>query len=142
MPRRHELTDRQYRRVEPLLPANGQRGGQWHDHRMMLNGMLWRLRTGCPWRDLPERYGPWQSVYDRFNRWCADGTLRAIAEVLLAELDQAEQIDWDLWHIDGSSIRASRAAGGAAGKSRSKGPPSRRTTPLAAAEAGSPASCT
>lgn len=130
MPKRHELTDRQYERIKHLLPENGRRGGQWNDHRMMLNGMLWRLRTGVPWRDLPERYGPWQSVYDRFNRWSNDGTLLGIAEALLVELDHDGLIDWDLWHIDGSSIRASRAAAGAAAKSSQKGLKNRPTTPL------------
>lgn len=142
MPRRHELTDRQYERIEPLLPENGCRGGQWQDHRRILNAMLWRLRTGVPWRDLPPHYGPWQSVYDRFNRWSHDGTLLGIAEALLVELDHDERIDWDLWHIDGSSIRATRAAAGAAASSSKKGPRSRPTTPWAAAGAGSAASCT
>lgn len=57
MPRRYELTDPQYQRLTPLLPGNGRRGGQWNDHRQVLNGMLWRLQTGAPWCDLPERYG-------------------------------------------------------------------------------------
>jgi transposase len=145
---RHELTDEQYARVEPLLPANGSRGGQWKDHRPLLNGMVWRLKTGCPWRDLPERFGPWQTVYDRFNRWSADGTLLGIAECLLAELDTEGKVDWDLWCIDGSVIRASRAAGGAradsVGKKVATGAStgSRRTTPWAAAGAGSGPSCT
>ncbi|MFA9478956.1 hypothetical protein ACERK3_11735 [Phycisphaerales bacterium AB-hyl4] len=65
-----------------------------------------------------------------------------IAERLLVELDDGDLIDWDLWHIDGSSIRGSRAAGGAAAKSLKKGPPNRRTTRWAAAEAGSARSCT
>ena len=108
----------------------------------MLDGMLWRLRTGAPWRDLPERYGPWQSVYDRFNRWSGDGTLQSIAETLLVELDNAGLIDWDLWHIDGSSIRAGRAAAGAAEGSCKKGPTSRATTPWAAAAGAWAPSCT
>lgn len=142
MPRRHELTDEQFERLKPLLPPNGQRGGQWVDHRMVLNGMLWRLCTGAQWRDVPERYGPWQTVYDRFNRWSRDGTLIAIAQALLVELDEAGQIDWNLWNIDGSSIRASRAAGGAAEKSFKKGKTSRSTMPWVTPGAGLEASCT
>jgi transposase len=141
MPRRHELTDPQYERLVPLLPANGRRGGQWNDHRKVLDGMLWRLQTGAPWRDLPERYGPWQTVYDRFNRWSNDGTLWGIVEVLLVELDNAQAIDWDLWCIDGSSIRASRAAGGAAESSLKKRKTSRRITPWATAVAALVPSC-
>jgi transposase len=56
-----EITDRAWEQIEPLLPKEGgKRGGQWRDHRTVINGILWKLRTGSPWRDLPERYGPWQ----------------------------------------------------------------------------------
>jgi transposase len=51
--------------IAPLLPASGRPGGQWADHRRVLNGILWKLATGVPWRDLPERYGPWQTCYER-----------------------------------------------------------------------------
>ena len=61
--KRHELSDPEWEQVADLFPPNGSRGGQWNDHRQMLNAMMWILRTGAPWRDLPERYGPWQSVY-------------------------------------------------------------------------------
>nr|WP_262506136.1 transposase [Streptomyces sp. CB00271] len=61
-------------RIEPLLPQVDGRGRPWRDHRQVVNGVLWRLRTGAPWRDLPERYGPWQTVYERFARGEADGT--------------------------------------------------------------------
>lgn len=121
---RHELTDDQYQVIEPLLPDNGERGGQWEDHHKVLNGVFWRLRTGCPWRDIPERYGPWSTVYDRFRRWTRDGTLDRIVEALQVRLDEGGQIDWELFCIDGSSIRASRAAAGA-GK---RGAPRNRTT--------------
>jgi transposase len=64
--KRHELTDPQWELLAPFFPQTPpERGGQWKDHRLMLNGILWRLNTGAPWRDLPERYGPWQTVYDR-----------------------------------------------------------------------------
>jgi len=142
---RHELTDAQWARVEPLLPANGRRGGRWRDHRPIVNGMVWRLRTGAPWRDLPGACGPWQTVYDRFNRWCRDGTLASVAECLLVDLDNAGAVDWDLWCIDGTVVRAARAAGGArrdaAGRGREKKMPtasrSRRTTRWARAAAAS-----
>ena len=58
---RGELTEAAWTRMAAFLPANGRRGGQWRDHRTVLNGILWKLRTGAPWRDLPERYGPWQT---------------------------------------------------------------------------------
>jgi len=110
--RRHELSDKDWEQVKDLFPANGGRGGQWKDHREMLSAMMWILRTGAPWRDLPERYGPWQSVYDRFRRWRQNGTLDKVVERLQMRLDAEGKIDWDLWAIDGTNIRASRAAAG------------------------------
>jgi hypothetical protein len=70
--RRGELTDKAWEQVVALLPENGRRGQQWKDHRKVINGILWKLRTGAPWRDLPERYSPWQTCYDRFVRWRRD----------------------------------------------------------------------
>lgn len=58
---RGELTDTAWRRISPLLPENGRRGKQWRDHRRVIDGILWRLRIGAPWRDIPECYGPWQT---------------------------------------------------------------------------------
>lgn len=75
--------------------------------------MFWKLNTGAGWRDLPERYGPSQSVYDRFRRWECDGTLACILSVLRMQLDELRRIDWDTWCVDGSNIRAGRAAAGA-----------------------------
>lgn len=74
MNRRFEITDEEWERLAPLLPATTpQRGGRWRDHRQVLNGILFRVRSGIPWRDLPERYGPWETVYKRFARWQTDG---------------------------------------------------------------------
>lgn len=109
---RYEVTDEQWELLEGLFPKQG-RGGQWLDHRTMLNGMLWILRSGAPWRDLPQRYGKWQSVYDRFNRWRRDGTFDRVLKALQIRLDKQGKIDWDLWLVDGTNIRASRAAAGA-----------------------------
>jgi transposase len=81
--------------------------------RPILNGILWVLPTGAPWRDIPERYGPWETVFKTFNRWREDGTWARIVTSLLDELDDRGQIDHDLWCIDGSVIRARRAAAGA-----------------------------
>ncbi len=110
---RYELTDSQWQLIEAQLPRNKGAGRPWHDHRKMLNGILWVLRSGAPWRDLPVRYGKWGSVHNRFNRWRADGTWDNLAEHLLQEMDQAGMVDRDLWCIDGSNVRASRAAAGA-----------------------------
>ena len=120
MARRYELSDRSFALVEDLLPPNGRRGGQWKCHRTMLNGIFWILYTGAHWRELPERYGPWKSVYHRYNRWRRDGTIDRMLERLHLKLDERGRIDVDLWCIDATLIRASRAAAGAAGEKRSR----------------------
>jgi transposase len=96
-----------------LLPVNGQRGGQWRPHRELLNAMFWKLNTGASWRDLPERYGAWQTVYDRFRRWQKDGTFHRLLDRLQLRMDELGRIDWDTWCADGSNIRAARPAAGA-----------------------------
>ncbi len=112
--RRHALSDEDWQRVEPLLPAErGGRGRPWNSHRRTLDGILWMLMTGAPWRDLPTAYGPWTSVHGRFNRWARDGTWRKIQEALLRELDESDGVDHDLWFIDGTSVRGTRSAAGA-----------------------------
>jgi transposase len=87
--RRFELTDQEWDRLAPLLPAmTPQRGGRWRDHRQVLNGILFRVRTGVPWRDLPDRYGPWETVYKRFARWQTDGTWARIEASLQTQADR------------------------------------------------------
>ena len=115
--KRHELTDEQWELLTPFFPRRPRKpGGQWKDDRLMLNGILWRLNTGVPWRDLPERFGPWQTVYDRFRDLRRSGLLDRIIERLQLRLNEAGLIDPDLFCIDGSNVRASRAAAGAAKK--------------------------
>jgi transposase len=109
---RYELSDEHWNLLKGLFPKQ-KRGGRWNDHRTTLNGMLWILRSGAPWRDLPERYGKWKSVYHRFNRWRSDGSFHRILKALQIRLDKKGKIDWDLWLVDGSNVRASRAAAGA-----------------------------
>jgi transposase len=114
MVRRHELTDDQFARLEPLLPPQRPPTGKPNrDHRTILNGILWRLRTGAPWRDLPERYGPWQTVYSRFRRWQARGIWDRVLATLQAEGDAAGRLDWHLHFVDGSTVRAHQHAAGA-----------------------------
>ncbi len=86
--RRHELSDRHWELVSAVLPRNGRRGGQWRPHRELLNAMFCKRNTGASWRDLPERYGPWQSVYDRFRRWQKDGTFRRLLHRLQLRMDE------------------------------------------------------
>ena len=137
--RRYELTDEQFELIADLMPPNGQRGGQWNDHCTTLNGIFWILHSGAQWREMPDRYGKWKSVYDRFNRWRTDGTFDRILQRLQYRLDQEGHIDWDLWCVDGSNIRASRSAAGAGLKTSRTSP---KTTRWVAREAAGAASCT
>jgi transposase len=139
MVQRHDLRNDEWDRIEGLLPTGGRPGRPWRDHRQVISGMLWVLSTGAAWRDLPRRYGPWQSVYDRFNRWRSDGTLRRIFVSIRDEMDRQGLIDWDLWCIDGASVRASRAA---AGGGKKGAPRNRRTTHSAIRVEGSERSST
>ena len=135
--KRHELTDEQWALVEPLVPLSTARTGRpSRDRRTLLNGLFWILHTGAPWRDLPERFGPWQTVYHHFAKWRREGVFAEIIEALQITLDDRGLIDWDLWCIDGANVRAARAAGGA-GKKVSAGTQTNPPTTLwAAAEAG------
>ena len=134
---RHELTDEQWAAVEPLLPKRtASTGRPPKDPRLMLNGIFWVLCTGAPWRDLPPRFGPWQTVYDHFRTWRKAGVFAAVLDALQVKLDRAGLIDWDLWCVDGASVRAARAAAGADKKVSSGTRKNRRTTLWAAAEAG------
>jgi transposase len=111
--RRFEITDEEWERLAPLLPATTpKRGGRWRHHRQVLNGILFRTRTGIPWRDLPERYGPWQTAYKRFARWQADGTWARIEASLHTAADAAGELDWH-GQIDSTVVRAHQHAAGA-----------------------------
>ncbi len=123
--RRHELTDEAYERIEPLLPKQ-RPGGRWNDHRVVLNGMFWILNSGTQWRDMPERYGKWQTVYDRYRRWTREGLFDRILHRLHLELDDDGRIDWDVFDVDGSNVRAHQSAAGASKKGAHEKP---TTTP-------------
>ncbi|MFG3716042.1 IS5 family transposase [Micromonospora sp. NPDC047730] len=97
--------------IGPLLPSSG-KGGQWRDHRQVVDGILWQLRTGAPWRDVPERYGPWKTLHERLRRWTTDGTWdRILAHVQTREGD-AGKIEW-IFSIDSTVVRAHQHAAGA-----------------------------
>ena len=135
--KRHELTDEQWTLIEPDVPRSKARTGRpSSDSRLMLNGIFWILGTGAPWRDLPERFGPWQTVYGRFSTWRKSGVFARIVEVLQIKLDEKGLIDWELWCVDGAIVRAARAAAGADKKVSPGTATNRRTTLWAAAEAG------
>ncbi|MGI8947128.1 MAG: IS5 family transposase [Ornithinimicrobium sp.] len=110
---RHDLTDEQWAQLEPHLPPQtGGRGGQWADHRQVLNGVMWRTRTGSPWRDLPECYGKWKTVYNRHRRWSGDGTWEQAWSKVRVGADQDGDQRW-VASVDGTVIRAHHHAAGA-----------------------------
>ncbi|MEV7239374.1 IS5 family transposase [Streptomyces sp. NPDC051020] len=120
---RGDLTDEQWARLEPLLPK-GKKAGRppiW-TRRQLINGIRWRTRAGTPWRDVPERYGPWDRVYDLFRRWQRDGTWQHIFTQLQAQADAKNLITWDI-SVDSTVCRAHQHAAGARKKALQKEPP-------------------
>ena len=105
---RHRLTDGQWERIEDLFDAPAATGRPPRDRRQVIDGILWVLRTGSPWRDLPGDFGPWQTVWRLFDQWNGDGTLDAILGELIGEV----QINEALWCIDGTTVRAHKCAAG------------------------------
>jgi transposase len=97
MSRCPELTDAQWARIEPLMPAQkGPMGPPFRPHRLILEGIVYRYRTGIPWRDLPAQFGSWQTAHRRHQQWSKDGTYDAILAAIQAKADAAGEIDWRL----------------------------------------------
>lgn len=107
-----EVTDGAWAWIEPLLPVQPARGGRWTDHRTTVNGILWKIRTGAPWRDLPARYGRWPTVYDRFRRWSRDGTWDRLLEEIVVNDDAVGRVGWTV-SVDSTVVRAHQHAAGA-----------------------------
>src|SRR5579884_2523895 len=117
--RRGELTDEQWEKLAPLLPPQKPKVGRpARDHRLILNGILWILRTGAPWRDLPERYGPWQTVATRFYRWRKAGIWDALLADIQAIAQAQGKVNWTVHYVDGTVVRAHQHAAGAKGGTR------------------------
>ncbi|MEU2635190.1 IS5 family transposase [Micromonospora fulviviridis] len=111
--RRHDLSDARWAALEPALPASSGKGRppKW-TKRQIIDGIRWRVRTGTPWRDVPEAYPPWQTLYDWFRRWQRDGTWAKILAELQADADAAGRIDWTV-SVDSTVSRAHQHAAGA-----------------------------
>jgi transposase len=121
---RHDLTNEEWARLAPLMPAHPRQGHRWNDHRTVISGILFRTRTGCPWRDLPGGFGNWKTVYGRHRRWSLDGTWEKVLDRLRAGCDQAEGGGWAV-SADSTVVRAHQHAAGA-----------RRALPSAVARGG------
>lgn len=119
---RYELTDEHWSLIEPLLPPQRRttRGGVWRDHRTVVNGIFWILFSGAAWRDMPERYGSCKTAHDRFRRWQRDGTWDRILAALRLNADERGLLDYAQYNADSTSVRATRAAGGAQKKRASR----------------------
>ena len=114
MGNRGDLTNEQWERLQPFLPPQKPRTGRPAlDHRTILNGILWVLRTGAPWRDLPERYGKWTTVYSRFQRWRKAGVWNRILKDVQTLVDQDGNVDWEIHFVDSTIVRAHQHAAGA-----------------------------
>lgn len=129
---RHRLTDDHWEAIEDLFPKPATTGRPPRNPREMVDAILWILRTGSAWRDLPEEFGPWQTVWDHFDKWNAGGVLDNILHRLRAAHVDVGAIDDELWCVDGTVVRAARCAAGGGKKGTAT---SRKTTLWAAREA-------
>jgi transposase len=115
---RGDLTDAQWVRLQPLLPpqrrGKGTKGGRpRNDDRQTINGILWILRTGAPWDDLPAHYGKRSTVSTRYYRWIEQGIWERIYDAVKADADAAGELDWEVHHVDATVVRAHQHAAGA-----------------------------
>lgn len=105
--RRNGVTDEEWERIQPLFPSGeGKRGNPGSDDRGFLDAVLWIQRTGSPWRDLPARFGKWNSLYKRFRRWAINGHWQVIFDIL-------GEPDLEMVFGDSSIVRAHQHAAGA-----------------------------
>ncbi len=121
-----DLTEPQWAVLGPLLPKprlrTDRRGRPWRDPRDVLNGILWVLRTGAPWADLPERYPPYQTCHRRFQHWARDGTLTRVLRALAADLAERGKLDLSEAFIDGTFAGAKKGAPASGKPSGARGP--------------------
>ena len=118
-----ELTDAQWEKLRPLLPPQKPRTGRpANDHRTVINGILWILRSGSPWRALPERYGSWKTVSSRFYRWQRAGLWDRVLAAFRRRADAEGRLDWTLHVVDSTVVRAHQHAAGAKGGTRPRRP--------------------
>jgi transposase len=110
---RDVISDALWAKLEPLLPSlEPQRGGRWVDHRLVLEGIAFRFRTGVPWRDVPERFGSWNTLHKRHCRWADDGTYARLHQHLLGDADLDGDLEW-IVSVDSTIVRAHQHAAGA-----------------------------
>jgi transposase len=119
MPKRHELTSKEWETIEPLLPRREKRCGRPRvDDRKVINAILWILGTGAPWRDLPESYGKWNTVYNRFQQWTAEGVWENIFNTVTQIAQRGSNVEFcAIIEVDSTTCKAHQhAAGGKGGR--------------------------
>ena len=128
MPRRHELTDEQWEAIRDLLPGKaGDPGRTAADNRAFVNAVLFVAKTGIPWADLPSRFGKWNSIWRRYDRWCANEVWRRIAQALgEPELEEVQ--------LDSTTVKAHPVA--STGRRVPGEKKKKRTSGVASGEAG------
>jgi transposase len=118
---RGDLSESQWQQLQPWLPPQKPATGRpAKDYRTIINGILWVLRTGAPWRDLPERYGPWCTVASRFYRWRRNGLWDRLLMAVQQQANSQGKVNWELHYVDGTIVRAHQHAAGARGKTPKK----------------------
>lgn len=117
---RNRLTDEQWDLIKDVFPPPACTGRPPVSRRDVVDGILWIMRTGAPWRDLPEEFGKWGTVWDLFDTWNDDGMLNEVLQRLLAARVDLGEIDNELWCVDGTIVRAARCAGGGGKKTTRK----------------------
>jgi transposase len=126
---RHRLTHQEWTALQDVFPPPARTGRPPRDRREVVDAILWVLRTGAPWRDLPEEFGPWGTAWDLFDKWNGDGTLDTILSRLRSARVDAGELDGQLGCVDGTAVRAARCAAGGGKKGIPRSP---RTTPWGA----------
>jgi transposase len=116
MVKRYEIPDAAWELVADLFEQPRRNSRPRADDRLMLNGVLWVLCSGAAWRDMPERFGPWSTVYQRFRDWRNQGTFDLMLRRLHIKLNEQGLIDLETWMIDSTAVRATRASSGAGKK--------------------------
>lgn len=126
---RHRVSDEEWTVIEDVFLQPKRTGRPPMPARNAFDGICWIVRTGAAWRDLPEEFGPWETVYGHFNRWASDGTLAEALRRLKEHFSAEERFDHSVWSIDGTIVRAPRCAAGGGKKGSHRNP---KTMPWAA----------
>ncbi|MFC9912173.1 transposase [Streptomyces sp. NPDC127197] len=107
---RGDLTDAEWELIEPHLPLGA--FGPIPDLRSYFNAVMWRFRTGSPWRDVPDSYGSWSTIYDRFRMWARDAVFQTLMDAMIAEAAARDDVDLSLASVDSTVVRAHHHAAG------------------------------